>query len=134
MKKISKLLSLLVFLTIPVMLFAQMKMKMPMGMAGTWQGYVTGNFCAVMDVKVCPPNGLTTEIPVLVPGKNGKLDFKHFYYFAMIPRDQQNELFNKEVKVTGSLYKNHDSIVVKSVQVQEDGTWKPFWTAPKMGM
>lgn len=129
-----RLFNFLAFLTIPVALFAQMKMQMPMGTQGTWQGYVTGNFCAVMDVKVCPPNGLKTEIPVLVLEKNGKPDFKHFYYFAEIPRDKQNELFNKEVKVTGSLYKDHDSIVVKNVEVRENGARKPFWSAPKMGM
>lgn len=132
MKNQRNIFVLLAVVLFPLGLFAKMMMEMPKGTEGTWQGFVTGNMCAVMDVKVCPPNGLRTEVPVLIPEKNRQLDFEHFYYFVALPRDKQVELFNKDVKVSGTLYKNGATIFVKTVAVKENGKWTAFWTIPKM--
>lgn len=129
MNKSAKFLTLLVMLVLPVALFAamSMNMKMPKGTEGTWQGLITGNECAIMNMG-CNPAHVKEEIPVFAPKTNSGYDYKQFYYLVALPKGKQEEAFGKDVRIKGTLYKNLSSIWVKSVEIKEGAQWKPFWS------
>ncbi len=107
------------------MMMKMMKM-MPKGEKGVWTGIVAGNLCGLASME-CPPFEVKVETPVLFPTKNGNIDMHQCYYFAALPRYQQSELFFKKVKVMGTLYTNHDTIMVQKIWIKKGGSWKPFW-------
>lgn len=130
MRNVSKTLLLFVLLSLPFLALAGMSMSK--GQTGTWEGIVSGNHCAIMNMT-CPPSH-KDEVPVFIPGKNGKYDFAHLLYFAGFPLNEQQAVFGKDVRIKGTVYKNLTTVLVSEVQIKASGGWKTVWTMPKNSM
>jgi hypothetical protein len=128
MKKLQKIFLLFVFVAVPLALLAAMKsneMTAPKGMEKTYVGLVSGNECALSGMK-CDPSHIKYETPVFIPEINGKLDFKHIYYLSGIPVSVQDEIFLKEIRLSGTFYRTLNTVSVKTIDLKNEKGWKPF--------
>ena len=129
MKLRNKFFALVVTFALPLILSAAMTMPKGMERIGTWEGVVTGNHCGLMNT-VCPVSHVNEEIPVFVPKMKIGDDFKPFYYMVSLPKDKQEQVFGKEVRIKGAVYKKYTTVWVNNIEVKQGGQWKPFWNAP----
>ncbi|GBC61442.1 hypothetical protein DENIS_2402 [Desulfonema ishimotonii] len=90
------------------------------------EGYIQGFNC-VTTGKSCPagkedPVIATERIFVLYIGKNA------YYFVPNLDRGIMARHLGKKVRITGDTDPKYKSIKAKSLQVQENGTWKTTWS------